>query len=360
MKKAIYDFSFDELSALISVWGLPGYRARQLWEWLYVRKVTDFDAMTSLPAELRARLADEFVLSRLEQTAELLSNDGQTVKRLLRLPDGQMIESVLMEYDDQRRTACISTQAGCAMGCVFCATGQMGFARHLTAGEIVEQALIFARQLEAQGERLSNIVLMGMGEPFHNYDNVIEAIRRLNDPRGLNIGQRHITVSTVGLVPAIQQFAEEGLQVKLAISLHAATDDERGKLLPINRRWPLRDLMDAVRDYIERTGRRVTFEWALIAGENDTPEQAERLGKLLQGVKAHVNLIPLNPTQNYAGRPSDPARVAAFQRVLTRYGVPSTVRVRRGIDIQAGCGQLKAEVQRRQRRAAAVTEEDGE
>lgn len=360
MKKAIYDFSFDELSALLSVWGLPGYRARQLWEWLYVRKVTDFAQMTSLPANLRARLADEFVIGRLEQTAEMLSSDGQTVKRLLRLPDGQMIESVLMEYDDERRTACISTQAGCAMGCVFCATGQMGFARHLTAGEIVEQALIFARQLEAQGERLSNIVLMGMGEPFHNYDNTIEAIRRLNDPRGLNIGQRHITVSTVGLVPAIQQFAEEGLQVKLAISLHAATDDERGKLLPINRRWPLRDLMDAVRDYIERTGRRVTFEWALIAGENDTPEQAERLGKLLQGVKAHVNLIPLNPTQNYAGRPSDPARVAAFQRVLTRYGVPSTVRVRRGIDIQAGCGQLKAEVQRRQRRAAAVTEEDGE
>jgi 23S rRNA (adenine2503-C2)-methyltransferase len=360
VKKAIYDFSFDELSALLSVWGLPGYRARQLWEWLYVRKVTDFAQMTSLPANLRARLADEFVIGRLEQTAEMLSSDGQTVKRLLRLPDGQMIESVLMEYDDERRTACISTQAGCAMGCVFCATGQMGFARHLTAGEIVEQALIFARQLEAQGERLSNIVLMGMGEPFHNYDNTIEAIRRLNDPRGLNIGQRHITVSTVGLVPAIQQFAEEGLQVKLAISLHAATDDERGKLLPINRRWPLRDLMDAVRDYIERTGRRVTFEWALIAGENDTPEQAERLGKLLQGVKAHVNLIPLNPTQNYAGRPSDPARVAAFQRVLTRYGVPSTVRVRRGIDIQAGCGQLKAEVQRRQRRAAAVTEEDGE
>ena len=360
MKKAIYDFSFDELSALLSVWGLPGYRARQLWEWLYVRKATDFAQMTSLPADLRTRLADEFVMGRLEQAAEMLSSDGQTVKRLLRLPDGQMIESVLMEYDDERRTACISTQAGCAMGCVFCATGQMGFGRHLTAGEIVEQALIFARQLEAEGERLSNIVLMGMGEPFHNYDNTLEAIRRLNDEHGLNIGQRHITVSTVGLVPAIRQFAEEGLQVKLAISLHAATDEERGKLLPINRRWPLRDLMDAVRDYIERTGRRVTFEWALIAGENDTPEQAERLGKLLQGVKAHVNLIPLNPTQNYAGRPSDPARVAAFQRVLTRYGVPSTVRVRRGIDIQAGCGQLKAEVQRRQRRAAAVTEEDGE
>src|SRR5690606_2029023 len=161
-------------------------------------------------------------------------------------------------------------------------------------------------------------------------------------------------------VPAIQQFAEEGLQVKLAISLHAATDDERGKLLPINRRWPLRDLMDAVRGYIERTGRRVTFEWALIAGENDTPQQAERLGKLLEGMMAHVNLIPLNPTQDYAGRPSNPARVDAFQRVLTGHGITSTVRVRRGIDIQAGCGQLKADVQRRQRRAAQVTGEDAE
>ena len=360
MKKAIYDFSFDELSALLSVWGLPGYRARQLWEWLYVRKVTDFAAMTSLPADLRARLADEFVISRLEQAAELLSSDGQTVKRLLRLPDGQMIESVLMEYDDRRRTACISTQAGCAMGCVFCATGQMGFGRHLTAGEIVEQALIFARQLEAEGERLTNVVLMGMGEPFHNYDHTLEAIRRLNDERGLNIGQRHITVSTVGLVPAIRRFAEEGLQVKLAISLHAATDEERGKLLPVNRRWPLRELMDAVRDYIDWTGRRVTFEWALIAGENDTPEQAERLGALLEGVKAHVNLIPLNPTDNYQGRPSDPARVAAFQRVLTRHGVPSTVRVRRGIDIQAGCGQLKADVLRRSGQTVPLNGEDAE
>ncbi|MCZ7540563.1 MAG: 23S rRNA (adenine(2503)-C(2))-methyltransferase RlmN [Anaerolineae bacterium] len=363
MKKPIYDFSLDELSALLGVWGLPGYRVRQLWEWLYVRKATGFAAMTSLPADLRARLDEEFALQRLEPVTEMRSSDGQTVKRLLRLPDGQVIESVLMEYDDQRRTACISTQAGCAMGCVFCATGQMGFARHLTAGEIVEQALIFARQLEAEGERLSNVVLMGMGEPFHNYDATLEAIARLNDPHGLNIGQRHITVSTVGLVPAIRQFAEEGLQVKLAISLHAATDEERGKLLPVNRRWPLAELMDAVRDYIARTGRRVTFEWALIAGENDTPEQAERLGKLLEGVKAHVNLIPLNPTQQYAGRPSDPARVAAFQQILTRHRVPSTVRVRRGIDIQAGCGQLKAEVQRRERqRGAALTEDidDGE
>jgi 23S rRNA (adenine2503-C2)-methyltransferase len=342
--KSIYDCSLDELTQVLAGWGQPAYRARQVWEWLYQRKVNDFSSMTNLPKDLRTRLEAEFRTGRLDPVAELHSNDGQTVKRLWRLPDGQMIESVLMEYDGVRRTACISTQAGCAMGCVFCATGQMGFARHLSAGEIVEQALYFARQLEADGERLSNVVLMGMGEPLHNYDATLEAIARLNDEHGLNIGQRHITLSTVGLVPAIRKFADEKLQVGLAISLHAATDEERTKLLPINKRWPLADLMDAVRYTIDQTGRRVTFEWALIAGENDTVAQAIKLGELLHGLKCHVNLIPLNPTQGYAGQPSDPARVETFQAVLQSYHISSTVRVRRGIDIQAGCGQLKAEV----------------
>jgi 23S rRNA (adenine2503-C2)-methyltransferase len=226
---------------------------------------------------------------------------------------------------------------------VFLRTGQMGFSRHLTAGEIVEQALQFARQLEAAGERLSNVVLMGMGEPLHNYDNTLDAIRKLSDPDHLGIGQRHITLSTVGLVPAIRRFADEKLQVRLAISLHAATDEERDKLLPVNKRWPLADLRDAIRYYVEQTGRRVTFEWALIAGENDTIAQAEKLGQFLQGVKCHVNLIPLNPTEGYEGQPSDPARVATFQAVLNAYRIGSTVREAR-IDIQAGCGQLKAEV----------------
>ncbi len=342
--KSIYDCSLDELTQVFAGWGQPAYRARQVWEWLYQRKVTDFAAMTSLPKDLRARLESDFRMGRLEPVAELHSTDGQTVKWLWRLPDGQMIEGVLMEYDGVRRTACISTQAGCAMGCVFCATGQMGFARHLSAGEIVEQALYFARQLDADGERLSNIVLMGMGEPLHNYEATLEAISRLNDENGLNIGQRHITLSTVGLVPAIKRFANEKLQVGLAISLHAATDEDRSKLLPINKRWPLADLMDVVRDYIDQTGRRVTFEWALIAGENDTVQQAVKLGELVQGIKCHVNLIPLNPTQGYGGQPSDPARVEIFQAVLQSYHIGSTVRVRRGIDIQAGCGQLKAEV----------------
>jgi len=263
-----------------------------------------------------------------------------------------LIESVLMEYDDGRRTACISTQAGCAMGCVFCATGQMGFSRHLSSGEIVEQAVHFARQLEAEGDRLSNIVLMGMGEPLHNYDNTLKAIHKLSDPNGLGIGQRHITLSTVGLVPAMRRYADEGLQTGLAVSLHAATDEERSKLLPINKRYPIADVLDAARYYIAKTGRRVTFEWALIRGENDTVEQAQRLGKLLHGILCHVNMIPLNPTGGYDGAPSDPERVAAFQNELKRYGVSSTVRVRRGIDIQAGCGQLKADVIKRSRRTA--------
>jgi 23S rRNA (adenine2503-C2)-methyltransferase len=249
-----------------------------------------------------------------------------------------------MEYDDHRRTACISTQAGCAMGCVFCATGQMGFARHLTVGEIIEQALYVARGLQAEGERLSNVVFMGMGEPFHNYAHTVDAARRLIDESAFGIGQRHVTVSTVGLVPAIRRFAEEGLQVRLAISLHAATDDERGDLLPVNDRWPIGELLDAVRYYIEKTGRRVTFEWALIARENDTPEQAHALGALLRGLLCHVNLIPLNPTTGYGGKKPDRDRVQRFVTILQSYGIPATVRVRRGIDINAGCGQLKTAV----------------
>jgi 23S rRNA (adenine2503-C2)-methyltransferase len=227
------------------------------------------------------------------------------------------------------------------MGCVFCATGQMGFMRHLTVAEIVGQVIYFARELAARGEHVTNIVMMGMGEPLHNYDNTLAAVDRLTDPAGLNLGARKITISTVGLVPAIRRYADEQRQTPLAISLHAADDEERSRLLPVNRRWPIAELMDACRYYVEKTGRRLTFEWALIAGENDTEEQAHKLGQLLRGMLAHVNLIPLNPTAGYGGAPSSPERVARFQKVLEEYGITSTVRVRRGIDIQAGCGQLR-------------------
>ncbi len=340
----LYDLTQDDLAALLAEWGYPAFRARQVWRWLYTQKTADVAGMTNLPGDLRQRLAGETRLYALETTRELHSSDGQTVKWLFRLPDGQLIESVLMEYMDGRRTACLSTQAGCAMGCVFCATGQMGFSRNLTTGEIVEQAIVLGSWLEARGERLSNAVLMGMGEPLHNYEPVLAAIHRLNAPDGLGIGQRHITLSTVGLVPPMRRFADEGLQVKLAISLHAATDEERSALLPVNKRWPVAEVIDACRYYIEQTGRRVTFEWALITGENDTPETAHDLGQLLQGLLCHVNLIPLNPTAGYGGQASSDSRVEAFRAVLETYGVSSTVRVRRGIDINAGCGQLKAVV----------------
>ena len=226
------------------------------------------------------------------------------------------------------------------MGCVFCATGQMGFVRNLTATEIFEQAKRFADDLTASGERLSNVVLMGMGEPFHNYDAVMEAIDRLRTDLG--IGQRHITVSTVGLVPDILRFADEGLQIKLAISLHAANDTDRSALLPVNRKWPIAVLMDACRTYVEKTNRRISFEWALIAGRTDTAEQAHELGRLLRGLMCHVNLIPLNPTEGFDGGPTGGSEAGQFVEILESYHVPATLRVRRGIDINAGRGQLKS------------------
>jgi 23S rRNA (adenine2503-C2)-methyltransferase len=241
---------------------------------------------------------------------------------------------------DGRITACVSTQVGCAMGCVFCATGQMGFVRHLSPGEIVAQVLFLLTALGERNHRLRNIVLMGMGEPLHNFDNTMTALDILTDDNGLAFAPRYITLSTVGLVPAILRLADEGRPVNLAVSLHAATDSERNALIPINQRWPLSELLEACHYYIEKRNRRIFFEWALIDGKNDTEQQAHTLGKLLSSMEAHVNLIPLNPTKGYDGRPSQSSRVKAFQQILTSHGIPSTVRQRRGIDIDAGCGQL--------------------
>lgn len=347
MKKNLYDLKYDQLEAWIQELGQPKYRAQQIWEWLYTHYAADFEEMTNLPLDLRDTLDELATLQVLQPVSELHSTDGQTVKLLCRLPDGELVETVLMDYE-KRHTLCISSQAGCAMGCVFCATGQMGFNRHLSAGEIVAQVIFFARRLAAEGERVTNIVFMGMGEPLHNYDNTLEAIDRLIDEKGFNIGARKITLSTVGLVPAIRRYADEERQTPLALSLHAATDEERNRLIPVNRRWPISELMGALRYYVRKTGRRVTIEWALINRENDTVEQARKLGELLEGMLVHVNLIPLNPTHGYEGQPSSRARVDAFQDELERYGVSSTVRVRRGIDIQAGCGQLRADQQRKE------------
>ena len=339
----LYDLDFEELAHFVVELGQPRFRARQIWEWLYQHFAADFDGMTNLPQTLRDKLKATAVLDTGTIASEQRSSDGQTKKVLFQLPDGQYIETVLMRYQ-KRRTLCISTQAGCAMGCVFCATGQMGFFRNLSAGEIVAQVVHFARELAAEGERVTNIVMMGMGEPLHNYGNTMAAVDRLTDEWGLNLGARKITISTVGLVPAIRRYADEQRQTPLAVSLHAATDEERDKLIPVNRKWPIAELMAACRYYVEKTGRRLTFEWALIEGENDTIEQAQALGQLLRGMLCHVNLIPLNPTQGYSGGPSSRERVEAFQEELARHGVSSTVRVRRGIDIQAGCGQLRDRV----------------
>jgi 23S rRNA (adenine2503-C2)-methyltransferase len=331
--------SKPELTALFATWGEKSFRAAQVHDWLHAKGVRTAAEMTNLPKRLRERLETETTLTTLAVAHEQRSKDG-TIKRLYRLHDGRLIETVLMPYQDGRRTVCVSSQAGCAMGCAFCATGQMGFKRNLTTAEIYGQVWRAHADCKEHGERLSNVVMMGMGEPLHNYGPVREAIGRMMSDLG--IGARHITLSTVGLADRIRRFADEELQVTLAISLHASDDATRGALMPVNKRYPLPELLDAVRYYIERSNRRVTFEWALIDGENDGVEQAAELGRLLRGIHCHVNLIPLNPTGGFAGRPSDPGRVEAFVETLGRHGVPATVRVRRGIDIDAGCGQLRS------------------
>jgi 23S rRNA (adenine2503-C2)-methyltransferase len=335
----IYDLDFELLRETLSVWGEPTYRARQLWQGLYQSLWQAPQDFTNLPGKLRRRLSEEFCFTNLKPLTVIQSSDGETRKTLFQLPDERAIEAVLMRYSS-RRTLCISTQAGCAMGCVFCATGQMGFRRNLTSGEIVEQVLFYARQLNTSGERVTNIVLMGMGEPFHNYDATMQAIERLNHPDGFNFGARRFTISTVGLVPAIRRFAEEKHQVNLAVSLHAATDDLRSSLLPINRKYPLDVLFQACREYVENTHRRITFEWALIQGVNDTLDQARELCNRLEGMLCHVNVIPLNPTKRYEGQASTQQQARLFKDELEKHGIPCTIRVRRGIDIQAGCGQL--------------------
>lgn len=336
----LYDLDLPALQSLLAGWGEPAYRARQLWEWLYVHLAVDFDRMTNLPQSLRERLAAETTIGAPPVVDRAQSSNGETRKHLLRLADGETVEVVLMRYE-RRRTACISTQAGCAVGCAFCATGQTGFRRDLTSGEIVAQALHFARELRAAGDRLTNVVLMGMGEPLLNYAASLAAVRRLMDDGGFNLGQRHITLSTVGIVPGIERLAGEGLQITLAVSLHAATDALRDQLIPINRRYGLDALFEACYRYVERAGRRVSFEWALVAGVNDAPEQAEALSARLVGFSAHVNLIPLNPTQGYSGRPSSQAAIDAFTNILERHRIPYTIRTRRGVEIQAACGQLR-------------------
>jgi 23S rRNA (adenine2503-C2)-methyltransferase len=345
--RSIHDLPFAEIEREIVGAGLAAVHARTLWRAIHREAETDLALRRDFLPPLRRWVGETLGADRRfpedhpDVTADIASSDGMTRKLLLRLGDGQTIETVIMGYRD-RHTACVSTQAGCAMGCVFCATGQMGFARHLRPGEIVAQVLHGQRLLRAQGEvGLRNLVLMGMGEPLHNYDAVMTALEIISDTRGINIGPSRITISTVGVVPGILRLAEEMQPYHLAVSLHGATESERSALVPASRRWPLAELIAACHTYCEKTGRRIFFEWTLIEGVNDSPAQARQLGELLSGLDAHVNLIPLNSTDGFAGIASTAA--TAFQRVLRTAGFPSTIRQRRGIDVAAGCGQLRAE-----------------
>lgn len=347
-----YTVSEEELQAQLKVMKQPSFRAKQIRDWVYEKGVLEFDAMNNLPTELRNTLDSLYHFGSLHLERELVSKDG-TRKRAYALNDKQIIESVLMPYDDGRYTACISSQAGCSMGCVFCATGQMGFFRQLTSTEIFEQAQRFSSELKEEGKRLSGVVMMGMGEPFANYKNVLEAVRRMNTELG--IGARHITISTVGLSPRIRKLADEDIQVGLAVSLHQTDDVSRSALMPVNKRYPIDELLSACRYYVKKTNRRITFEWALIKGETDSEKTAHDLGNLLKGLLCHVNVIPLNPTGGFEGRPTTKAGVDTFCSILGEYGITATPRTRRGIDIDAGCGQLKAElVEKAQRERAEL------
>ena len=325
-----------QLEALVATLDEPAYRARQLYEGLY-RQRRPLDELTNIPRLLRARLADELPLAFTADTMQL-ADDDTTAKWLWRAADGAQIETVLMRYS-ARATVCVSSQAGCAMGCTFCATGQAGFERHLSSGEIVEQVL---RAQHASPQRVSNVVFMGMGEPLANAEAVLDACTRLHDDVGLSA--RHLTVSTVGVVPGIERLTEFELPVTLAVSLHAPDDALREQLVPLNRRYPLAAVLDAARAYAERKGRRVSFEYACIDGVNDLPHQADALAGRLTGFRggAHVNLIPLNDTAGYPGRPSDGRRIAAFADRLRAGGVEATVRRNRGTAIDAACGQLRS------------------
>ena len=329
-----------ELDELLAGWGEPRYRAQQVWDALYGARLPLGDA-TALPRALRERIATELP-DALTVVTEQTAADGMTSKWLWSAADGAQVETVLMRYPD-RATVCVSSQAGCAMGCTFCATGQEGFERHLTSGEIVEQVL---RAAHASPQRVGNVVFMGMGEPLANYEPVWESVARLHHDAG--ISARRITVSTVGVVPGIRRLTTENLPVTLAVSLHAATDADREPLVPLNRRYPIAEVLDAAAEFAGAKGRRVTFEYACIAGVNDTRPQAEALGRLLGAFPgsggAHVNLIPLNPTGEFGGQASAPPRLIDFAGRLRAHGITATIRKNRGTDIDAACGQLRSRV----------------
>ncbi|HEX4014093.1 MAG TPA: 23S rRNA (adenine(2503)-C(2))-methyltransferase RlmN [Candidatus Cybelea sp.] len=337
---------FSETQAFAAHFELKDYRLRQLYRAANKELLAAPEDVTTLPKELRAALTERNVrFSTIEPIALQHSKDRQTTKGLFRLGDGKEVEAVLMEHYGDRTTLCVSSQAGCAFACAFCSTGQAGFNRNLTAGEIFDQAWFFARDLATRGKRITNVVFMGMGEPFHNYDAVMEAVTLLNDPNGFGLGNRHITISTVGLVDKIDAFASERTQVNLAISLHAPNDGIRSGFMPVNRRYPIAELMAACERYVERTHRKVFFEYVMLAGVNDSESCARELAGLMRGHLYHVNLIPYNSTPDGPFSATGDARIWEFAGILDKAGVPVTVRQNMGRDIAAACGQLQVETQ---------------
>jgi len=340
MKPFIYDYTLEQLQDWMKENAEPAFRGAQLFDWLYVKRVKSFEDMSNLPKTLRQKLDEQFQFVTLSEITKFESKDG-TVKFLFGLHDNHAIETVIMRHN-YGNSICVTTQVGCRIGCTFCASTLGGLKRNLTAGEIVAQVVTAQQMLDATEERVSSIVIMGSGEPFENYEATMAFLRIMIHEKGLNIGQRHITVSTSGIVPSMYKFAEENTQINLALSIHAPNDTLRSKLMPVNRRFPFEDVMEACRYYIAKTGRRITFEYALIGGVNDQNEHAEELAKVLQGILCHVNLIPVNhvPERKYVRTPRE--QIFEFQRILERNKINATIRREQGHDIAAACGQLRA------------------
>ena len=336
-KKDLKSMTLEELTAEVIAAGEKAFRAKQLYQWMHEKLAADFDEMTNLPKSFREKLAADYIWTSLETVDVRISGVDGTRKYLFCLEDGNVIESVLMRYK-HGNSVCVSSQAGCRMGCRFCASTLNGLARNLRASEILEQVYRIQRDT---GERVSNVVVMGSGEPMDNYENVVRFIRLLSAPEGLNISQRNITVSTCGLVPQIYRLAEEGLQITLALSLHAPSDEVRRELMPIANRYPLREVLDACGNYYKKTGRRLTFEYSLVKGVNDNLEEAKALARLIGGYHGHVNLIPVNPIKERDYVQSNREAVEAFKNYLERQGINVTVRREMGRDIGGACGQLR-------------------
>jgi 23S rRNA (adenine2503-C2)-methyltransferase len=342
MQPSLYGYKLDELTSFLAVRGEPKYRAKQLFEWIYKRRITDFDALTNVSKSLRDALQEAFTLVSLQEVTRQVSSLDGTTKFLFALHDGATIETVIMPHD-YGNSVCVSTQVGCKMGCKFCASTLGGLARNLTTGEIVEQVVHCQRLLDAKGERVSSVVLMGSGEPLDNYEAVTAFIDIITDPDGLQIGQRHITLSTVGIVPGIYRLADERRGITLAVSLHASDDEMRTRMMPVNKAYDIASLLEACHYYYNQTGRRITFEYALIKDHNDDKTAARKLADLIVSLPCHVNVIPINYVQERGLERTANVQIQAFMRELQRLGVNATARREMGGDISAACGQLRAE-----------------